>query len=150
MKKDDLMFFRLFTSLFIGIGSVFAIAGIIIGVNINSHIRNSLITQGTVIDYVQYTYKDEDGISVTNYHPIVQYTPINEEPLVFEDASSSNPPAYKKGQKVEVIYNPKLIEVASIHSRFNSWFLPSIFTGIGTILILIGLIPLLRRFLRRN
>ncbi|BAZ42750.1 hypothetical protein NIES4101_87200 [Calothrix sp. NIES-4101] len=150
MNKDDLMFFRLFTSLFLGVGGVFAIAGVIIGVNIHSHIRSSLITQGTVIDYVQYTYKDEDGIYVKTYHPIVQYKPINEEPLVFEDSSSSNPPAYKKGQKVEVIYNPKLIEVASIYSRFDSWFLPSLFTGIGTILILIGLIPLLRRLLRRS
>jgi hypothetical protein len=38
MNKDDLIFFRLFISIFIGVGSIFAIAGLII-----RHFQQSII-----------------------------------------------------------------------------------------------------------
>jgi hypothetical protein len=146
MNKENLIFIRLFYSIFFGVGGVFTLTGIIIGISIDSHIRNSVITPGTVINLVEDIYY-ENGISEKTYSPIVQYTTNSGEFLIFEDSSQSNPPAYKKGQKVEVIYNPQQLESASIHSRFDSWFLPSIFTGMGVIFIIIGLIPLARKFL---
>ncbi|MBD2249829.1 hypothetical protein [Nostoc parmelioides] len=50
---SDTQFLRLFGSIFVGIGSILALAGIISGFNTRSFIATSVTTQGTVIDLIQ-------------------------------------------------------------------------------------------------
>lgn len=150
MTKEEADFFRLFGSIFAGVGSIFLIAGIIIGVNTYSYLSKSIITQGTVIDLEKRISKDSDGYSYALYYPIIKFTANSGKVTQFEANSGSYPPAYTKGKKVEIIYNPQEPESAMINSGFDSWFLPIMCTGMGSLFVIIGGIPLVKSFLPRE
>lgn len=142
MNKEDVMFFRLFGSIFAGVGSIFLIVGIIFGVTTHASTRNSIKTQGTVIDVVQYKAEDD---SENLYYPVIIFARHSNRTTVFE-GDGSFPPAYVKGQQVEVLYNPQQPELATIYSWIDFWLFPTIFTGVGLVAITIGGIPLFKSF----
>ncbi|MBE9007382.1 DUF3592 domain-containing protein [Fortiea sp. LEGE XX443] len=149
MVNEDITFFRVFGSIFAGIGSIFMITGIIIGVNTRNFIGKSISAQGTVIDLVRHTSRGSNGYSSTVYYPVIKFTASSGEPTEFEANSGSNPPAYTKGQQVEILYNPQQLKSATINSWFDLWFLPAMFTGMGSLFVIIGGIPLVKSFLPR-
>ncbi len=150
MTNEDVAFFRLFGSIFAGVGSIFVIAGIIIAVNTRSIAGKSISAQGTVIDLVKHTSKDSDGSSFTAYYPVIKFTANSGKPIEFEANSGSNPPTYTKGQKVEILYNPQEPESAKINTLSDFWILPAMFIGMGSVFVLIGGIPLVKSFLPRE
>ncbi|MBU7582497.1 MAG: DUF3592 domain-containing protein [Nostoc sp. TH1S01] len=150
MTDIDVTFFRVFGSIFAGIGSIFVITGIIIGVNTRSFFGKSISTQGTVIDVVKHKSRDSNGRSSTNYYPVIEFTANSGKLVEFEANSGSNPPTYTQGQKVEILYNPQEPESAMINSSADLWVLPAIFTGLGSIFVVIGGISLVKSFLSRR
>ncbi|MBE9206538.1 DUF3592 domain-containing protein [Nostoc sp. LEGE 06077] len=149
MTNEDVTFFRLFGSIFGGVGSIFLITGILIGVNTRSFVGKSIATSGTVIDVVKHRSRDSKGRSFTAYYPVIKFTANSGKLIEFEANSGSNPPAYNQGQKVEILYNPQEPESAVISSWFELWFLPTMFTGMGSLFVVIGGIPLVKSFLPR-
>ncbi|AFY45679.1 DUF3592 domain-containing protein [Nostoc sp. PCC 7107] len=150
MTNEDVTFFRLFGSIFAGVGSIFLITGILIGINTRSFVGKSIAASGTVIDLERHTSRDSNGRSSTAYYPVISFTANSGKPIEFEANSVSNPPAYTKGQKVEILYNPQEPESAVISSWFALWFLPAMFTGMGSLFVVIGGIPLVNSFLPRK
>lgn len=146
MNKEDVAFFRLFGSIWAGVGCIFLIAGVIMGLATRASISNSIKTQGTVIDVVQYVSSD-DGENL--YYPVVIFARNAGKTTVFEGGGSF-PPAYIKGQQVEVLYNPQHPESATIYSWWEMWLLPIIFTGVGSVAVAIGGIPLFKSFFPRK
>ncbi|MBD2361156.1 DUF3592 domain-containing protein [Anabaena minutissima FACHB-250] len=134
---DDTNFLRLFGSIFAGIGSIFAVIGIIIGLNTRSFVATSVKTSGTVIDLIRRSKV---------YYPVVKFTPSSGDPTTFEANSGSNPPAFKKDQPVEVLYHSQEPNSARINSWADLWFLPVIFTAMGSLFVLIGGIALINSF----
>ncbi|GAA6623207.1 DUF3592 domain-containing protein [Scytonema sp. NUACC26] len=145
--NEDVQFFRIFGSIFAGIGSLFAAIGIMTGVSTHSFVNTSILTQGTVITLVERLSTDSDGNSSFLYHPVVRFTTNSGEPTIFE-AGGSNPPAFTLGQQVEVRYSPQNPKEASIDSWFELWFLPVIITSTSLVFVLIGGIVLIKSFPR--
>lgn len=134
---DDTLFFRVFGSIFGGIGSIFAITGIIVAVNTRSFVVTSVKAPGTVTSFIR---------SSKVHYPVVKFTPSSGDPITFESNSGSNPPAFKQGQQVEVLYNPQQPSSAMINSWGELWLLPIIFTAMGSLFLLIGGIALMSSF----
>ncbi|RUS97589.1 hypothetical protein DSM106972_083260 [Dulcicalothrix desertica PCC 7102] len=65
-------------------------------------------------------------------------------------SATGRPPAYTKGQQVEVLYNPQQPESATIYSWLEMWLFPIIFTGVGSVAVAIGGIPLFKSFFPRK
>jgi len=147
MAKSDVTFFRLFGSIFAGVGSIFVISGIFIASNTHSFVGQGISTQGTVVDLVRHRSRDSQGRSSTTYYPVVKFTPSSGEPIIFEANSGSNPPAHRRGQQIEILYNPQAPEAAMINSWLDLWFLPTMFISMGSLFVLIGGVPLVRTFL---
>jgi Protein of unknown function (DUF3592) len=142
MNREDAKFFLMFGSIFAGVGSIFAVIGIIFGVTTHSFVSSSVKTSGTVIDLERRRSTDSKGRSSTFYYPVVEFTPSSGQPTVFQSNTGSNPPGFSKGQLVGVLYNPQQPNSAMIHSWFELWFLPAMCTGMGSLFVLIGGIPL--------
>lgn len=77
---------------------------------------------------------------------MVKFAPSSGEQTIFKSNTGSNPPAFTKGQQVEVLYNPQKPNSAMINSWLELWFLPAIFTGMGSIFVLIGGVALVKSF----
>ncbi|MBD2450598.1 DUF3592 domain-containing protein [Nostoc sp. FACHB-152] len=150
MRNEDVVFFRLFGSIFAGVGSIFAILGIVFVLNTHSFIGKSISTQGTVVDLERHTSTDSKGRSSTAYYPVIKFTPSSGDPIVFEANSGSNPPAHHRGQQIDILYNPQAPESAMINSWLDLWFLPGMFTGMGSLFVVIGGIPLVKSFLPKT
>ncbi|BAY24591.1 hypothetical protein NIES2100_43860 [Calothrix sp. NIES-2100] len=134
----DSKFFLLFGSIFAGVGSIFAVTGIIFVINTHSFVSTAESIQGNVIDLKLRSSTDSKGRSSSAYYPVVKFTPSSGETIIFESNTGSSPPAFSKGQQVEVLYNPKQPNSAMINSWLELWFLPGMFAGMGSIFVLIG------------
>ncbi|MBW4564695.1 MAG: DUF3592 domain-containing protein [Mojavia pulchra JT2-VF2] len=145
---DDSKFFLTFGSIFAGIGSIFAVTGIMFGINTHSFVGTAVSTQGTVIDLKLHLSTDSKGRSSSFYYPVVKFAPNSGEPIIFESNAGSKPPAFTKGQQVEVLYDPQKPKSAMINSWFELWFLPAMFTGMGSLFVLIGGTVLVKSFPR--
>jgi Protein of unknown function (DUF3592) len=126
------------------IGTVFSVLGIGFfvgsGLSFNStrhFIDNSVSTNGVVIELNKEISSSKKSRSYI-YYPVVKFEPKQGEVIEFESNSGSNPPSYKIGQTVPVLYEQNNPQSAQINSFFDLWFLPiflvmmgSIFGGIG-------------------
>lgn len=72
------------------------------------------------------------------YHPILRYR--TQEGVTKEIVSSvgSNPPRYKKGDTVAVLYDPANPDDMRIHSFGSVWIVPMILAFVGVIFIVVG------------
>ena len=68
-------------------------------------------TTGTVIDLVPSRSSDS-----TTYRPIVQFIDQKGVTIEFASSTSSNPPSYSKGEKVEVLYHSTNSQEARINN----------------------------------
>lgn len=73
-----------------------------------------------------------------SYHPILRYR--TQEGVTKEIVSSvgSNPPRYKKGDSVAILYDPAKPDDMRIHSFANVWLVPLILGFVGVIFIVVG------------
>lgn len=81
--------------------------------------HNGVKTRATVV-------RLEEGSKHTRY-PVVQFKTAAGEVIEDRGKVSSNPPAFKEGQEVEVFYKPDEPREWVINEWFDLWFLPSIF-----------------------
>ena len=97
-------------------------------------IARSVETQGTVVEMVRV--RDSDGDYM--YAPLVRFSTAEGKTVEFQSSLRTNPPAYRTGQTVSVLYDPAVPESASIRGFFTLWFMALILTFIGTIFLGIG------------
>lgn len=77
-------------------------------------LKVALRTAGTVVE-MREVYDSDDGDYT--YRPIINYTDRRGEAHTYTSATSSNPPAYEVGDRVEILYNPQKSDEVYI----NSW-----------------------------
>lgn len=146
MNNQAAKFLVMFGSIFAGVGSIFAVTGIIMGLNTRSFVSTAIPTQGVVIDVVKRSSTDSKGRSSSVYYPVVKFTTPSGEPTVFESNLGTYPPQFRKGNEVELLYNPQQPDSVMINSWMDLWFLPVMFTSLGSIFVLIGGVPLIKAF----
>ncbi|PSB40184.1 DUF3592 domain-containing protein [Chamaesiphon polymorphus] len=143
-RNPDSKFLLLFGSIFGGVGSIIAIVGIALGISTHSYLSKMVSTPGTVIDNNLYLSTDNENEPTNYYHPVVKFTPKSGKMTIFVANVASNPPVFKKGQQVTVLYDPKDPSAAKIESWLELWFLPTMLGGLGSVFATIGGIAIVK------
>ena len=117
-------------------------AGMLIGAyflykSTSTFLEDAVSTEGTVIELLRVYSDSDSGTSIT-YKPVVEFLDKNGSDFEFTSSSSSNPPSYSIGEKVEVLYNPTSPNKAKIKGFFSLWGAATIVGGLGTVFFLIG------------
>jgi len=107
------------------------------------YIAASVHTSGTVIEIVSQT-STRDGEHRPLFYPVVEFTTPAGQVVRFQDRTGSNPPAYRVGETVEVLYDPARPEAATIASWTNLWLFPIILLAAGGLFVLSGVLTFLR------
>ncbi len=71
--------------------------------------------------------------SVGSYYPIVRFHLPTGKTIEFRGWVGSNPPAYRRGESVRVLYDPTAPESAKIDSFFSLWFAPILLGFLGSV-----------------
>lgn len=133
-------------AIFLPLGLVFAGLGGWLYLEDRSLAATGARARGTVIEMV--SNRDSDGDYT--YRPVVEFHDSGGERHAFTGSVGSNPPSRSTGETVDVIYQPWSPENATIDSFFDRFFLPFVFTGLGTLFAGIGGGLLVAWFRRRR
>jgi hypothetical protein len=94
----------------------------------------ALPAMGTVVE-LEESYSDDSYV----YYPIVEYAPPNSYDLIrFRHNSGSNPPSYRIGEEVDVLFDPDDVNNAMIDSGLFNYFLPTLIIFFGFIFLSVG------------
>lgn len=109
-------------------------------------IARSATTTGTVVELERRVSRDSDGNRSTVYHPVVRYSVNGGREYRFRSNTGSNPAAYRRGEEVEVLYQPSNPGDAKINGFFALWggsvimgVLGLAFTGLPTATFVFGI-----------
>ncbi len=89
------------------------------------------LTVGTVVELERRESRDSDGNRSVTYYPVVRYPLPAGGEHQFRSSTGSNPPSYRQGQQVEVLYLPNNPYEARINGFFSLWGMPLILSGMG-------------------
>jgi hypothetical protein len=126
--------------------------------NTRSFLAGAVHAQGTVVDLRRTESLDSHSNRSVSYYPVVQYTASGGRKVEFISDSGSNPPAYSRGDQVEVLYHADAPEKARINGFMSLWFGTLIVSGLGVVFTAVGtamvVVPIRRRrlesFLKSN
>ena len=85
--------------------------------------------QGTVIRMV-YS-RDSDGGG--GYAPVYTFRTMSGQVIEVADNISTNPPQFKEGQIIDVLYDPENPNKARINKWFNLYFVPMLLGFLGLV-----------------
>lgn len=100
-------------------------------------VNSAYQSPGEVVDLERHVSHDSDGTSTT-YRPVVRFRTQEGVEITFTSSTGSNPPAYDRGESVEVLYNPRTPEKAEINGFMALWFGPLMLFIMGIIFSLFG------------
>jgi hypothetical protein len=98
-------------------------------------LETAIEAQGSVIEMVRVRDSDSKGYL---YTPLVRFRTWDGNTIEFQSSLRTNPPAYRTGETVTVLYDPNEPQSASIRGFLSLWFVPMILTFIGSVFLLIG------------
>lgn len=107
------------------------------------YIAASARATGTVIEVVSQT-RTQDGVQKTYFYPIVEFKTPAGEVVRFQDSTGSNPPAYREGETVEVLYDLLTPQAATVASWTNLWLPSTIVLAAGGLFVLFGVLGFLQ------
>lgn len=111
--------------------------------NTRSFLAGAVRANGTVVA-LQRTesleHDDHHTYQTVSYFPIVQFTDASGKRIEFTSDSGSNPPAWSRGDKVEVLYHADAPEKARINSFMSLWFGPLLVGGLGVVFTAVGIV----------
>jgi len=99
-------------------------------------------TSGTVVNLTasKERRRDRDGAirRSVHYRPVVEFIDSQGRKQTLESSHGSNPPAYKRGETVAILYDPDNPEFAVIDD-WHRYFADMIVLGMGGIFSVVGL-----------
>lgn len=124
------------------VGPVFTVVGLLaialgvyLGMERADFLETALNADGTVIKL--HERRSDDSYV---YYPVVEFKlPGSDDVLSFEHDSGSNPPSYRVGEQVQVLYNPRNPRNAIIDAGLFNWFGPGIASVLGLIFVAVGI-----------
>lgn len=125
---------RIVSRVFASIGLLFLAAGAFVTWRAHTLIDVSTKADGMVIEL----RLSRPGSGSSGHQPVVRFTTNEGSVVEFISSISSRPPAYKIGEQVQVLYDPKDPYHAEINSFLSLWLLPSIFLLLGGVFFVIG------------
>jgi hypothetical protein len=120
---------KLFMTIFGGIGLAMLAITVHLIIQKNKFVHSSVVSKGRVIELGRHRGSKRGN----TYYPIVEFYTQDGQKQLMHSSISSDPPAYKVNEEVEVYYQPDNPAHAEIKGFFSQW-LPALITGfIGTI-----------------
>ncbi len=129
--------FNLIKNLFFVLGVAMLIGTYFLFKSTNEFLAKAISTEGKVIELVRKKSGNSSNNSIS-YHPLVSFVDQEGYNSEFLSSSGSNPPAYKVGEKVEILYNPESPLDAKINSFSPLWGGVAITGFLGTTFTLLG------------
>ncbi|GAB1333530.1 hypothetical protein ACE1SV_01200 [Streptomyces sp. E-15] len=123
----------------IAFGALFLTVGLVLAGLTVSFLADARHAQGTVVDHEwrgdhSGTSGRRRGNDAPVAYPVVEFTPADGTHRTFEGSTGSNPPAYERGERVEVLYRADSPGDARIDGFASLWLLPLVFGGIGLVI----------------
>jgi len=94
--------------------------------------------EGEVIDLVRSSSTSSSGSSGSTYRPVVTYLDQHGKTVEFISTAGSNPPSYRRGERVKVFYSQDNPQAAKIDGFFSLWGMSMIMGLIGSVFTLFG------------
>ncbi len=124
------------------VGPVFTVVGLLaialaiyLGLERADFLETALTADGEVI---KLNERRSDDSYV--YYPVVEFKlPGSYDVLSFEHDAGSNPPSYRVGEQVQVLYDPRNPQNAIIDAGLFNWFAPGIASIMGLIFASVGI-----------
>ena len=108
--------------------------------------RSGASAVGTVVALKESPATEESGVT---YAPVIKYD-ADGQAYTFTSNNSSDPPAYKIGQKVDIIYDPAQPSRARVNSWGELWLMPLILGAAAAVIAVVvnafALVSIMRRF----
>ncbi|MCA6115956.1 DUF3592 domain-containing protein [Bradyrhizobium sp. WSM 1738] len=98
-------------------------------------LARTLEVEGVVVEMVRMRDSEDKGYL---FAPVVRFETADGRTHEFESGLRTNPPAYRTGEVVAVVYDPAVPDAAKIRGVLSLWFMPIILGFIGTIFFGIG------------
>ena len=86
------------------------------------------------------TVVDEQLTTSGGWRPVVRFVTATGEPVTFSSSVASRPARFRVGDQVRVLYDPASPSHAAIDSFVDSLAIPLMFSGIGLIIFVFGLL----------
>lgn len=136
------MQFLLWLACFVGkfvilpIGLAMLAAAVYFGWDTRAWLARSVEAQGSVIEMVRVRDSDTGSLS---FAPLVRFITADGNTIEFQSTVQSNPPGYRAGQNVTVLYDPAKPNSAALSGLFSIWGVPVILGIIGVVFTAFGL-----------
>lgn len=115
------------------VGVLMLIAAGLLYQNTTKFIASASRAQGEVIDLLRVESSRRN--SSDTWRPMVHFKLPSGEIIEFTPSSSSSPPAYDKGEIVEVFFNPADPKDARLDGFFDLWGGAAIVGGLGAVFL---------------
>jgi len=135
MENPTLFLSRLGKFAFIPIGLLLVLGAAWAVWSTKAWIAHSVEVQGKVVEMVRMRDSDNTGYL---FAPVVRFQTVEGRSVEFESSLRSNPPGYRTGQTVSVLYDPEEPRSAAIKGFFSLWFMPIILGFIGSVFLIVG------------
>lgn len=119
--------------IFVPLGAAFLVAALLSWLHTRRFVAESVPALGEVVGL-----SERDGDDVT-YAPVIRFRGPGGRPFEFTETTSSNPPGYSVGDRVEILYHSQDPRQARVASPFRLYLLAMIFGGLGGIFFVVGL-----------
>jgi len=123
----------LFGLTFSCVGFILAGLAVFFLVRTRSFISRSRQTQGTITQMVYSSDSDSGG-----YIPVFRFRTLEGQEVEVSENLRTNPPQFKVGQMIDVLYDPQKPEKARIKKWFNLYFVPALLGFLGLVFGCIG------------
>lgn len=120
--------------LFLLVGGLLLLGAVASYQSANRFLEEAVSATGVVV-----ALEEQRGDGTVSYHPVVVFLDENKKTVRFTSSVGSSPAAYRKAEKVPVLYLPGQPEDARIDSFFEHWGASLIMSILGAPFFLIGL-----------
>jgi hypothetical protein len=117
----------------------------VFGIRTAAFTHRAVATNGSIIRLIEAPGESNETI---NYAPVFTFTASNGYNYTITSNTASNPPEFKVGQAVQVLYEASNPANAKLASFWQLWFLPALLSSLG--IVLAGAGYLLFRYQRRR
>ncbi|MBP3765678.1 MAG: DUF3592 domain-containing protein [Bacilli bacterium] len=127
------------------VGIIFIIVGAVLFIK-NDYLTKNCTeeTIATVVDMHEELDTTSDDVTRYLYYPIIEYFASGKKVEVKMDSASSTP-AYRIGEKVTILYNPKKTNEFIIKGDKMSNIFSIGFMGLGVVVTIFGIVLLVKK-----
>jgi len=132
---------RVAVIIFLLIGAFFSSLSLIVYRSSEDFLMGREKGTGTVKEMIQYTGNNYEDESSMLYKPVISFLTKDGKEITFTSGLGSNPPLFKTGETIEVLYDPSTPTNAMIGGRifYNASIIVGVFLGgISVLFLLIG------------